>query len=53
MAFPTTPTAAVQGAKEPCAQVPNRHRGSAYMNDENRLKPTVIQSSDQKARGQS
>lgn len=31
MAFPTTSTAAIQGTKEPCTQVPNRHRGIAYM----------------------
>jgi len=34
LAFPTTPATTIQGTKKPCAQVPNRHRGSAVMTQE-------------------
>lgn len=41
MAFPTTPTAAISGAKEPCAEVPNRHRGCAYMTQDEIIEMAV------------
>ena len=34
MAFPTTPTAAIQGTKEPYTEVSNRHRGCTAMTQE-------------------
>jgi hypothetical protein len=38
LAFPTTPATTIQGTKKPCAQVPNRHRGSAYMKQDEIIK---------------